>query len=133
MRRAPIYLGAILFLHLVGAILYEAYFWNYVPDGGPGGEWMISPATYWVPLLTLLILWLRTDAKERNAGIPGWALLVAPVLFPIGIPYYFFSTNPMRTAVLRLGLALLFVGACFGALWMGNRLAFNYYAVWTNR
>jgi hypothetical protein len=133
MKPAHFYLAAILLLHLSVGILGEAHFWKYMPDGGPGGDWMISPAIYWVPLLILIYLWLRADARYRQAVLPPWLSIAAPIVFPIGVPFYYFRTNRVYTAFFRIGLLLLFAGACFATLWLGTKLAFNYYAVWTNK
>src|SRR6478735_7684478 len=132
MRRAHLYLIAILVHHLVAAILYETYFWCCFPDGGGRGEWLTSPATYWVPLLILLYLWLRADLKDRNIGLPTWTSVLAPIFFPLGVPYYFLRTYPLRAGASRIALAILFVGVCVCISLLGFRLTFKYYAVWTN-
>lgn len=132
MRITHFYLVAILLLHLIVGILGQVYFWNYVPDGGPGGDWMTSPAIYWPPLLALICLWLHADAKHRHAMLPAWLLIGAPIVFPIGIPFYYFRSSELPIAFSRLGLFLLFACSCLAALWIGSKLAFNYYAVWTN-
>jgi hypothetical protein len=133
MRIAHLYLGAVLLLHIVVAILYEAHFWNYTPDGGPEGDWMTSPAIYWSPLLVLIFLWIRADAKDRHVVLSPWLSFAIPLLFPLGVPFYYFRTNQPLRAFQRSAMFLLFVAACLAALRLGNLLAFNYYAIWTNR
>jgi hypothetical protein len=128
MKTAHFYLIAILFHHLAGSMLYTAYLWCCVP----GGEWMRSSVIYWVPLIVLLYFWLRADAKDRSIEISTWVSVLVPPLFPVGVPFYFWRTNQSRVAAMRTGLALLFVGACIAAVFLGTWLTNQYYGVWTN-
>ena len=96
-------------------------------------NWMVSPEIYWVPLLILLFVWCVVDAKEREVQRPLlWAVFVS-LLFPIGVLSYFARTYPVRPAIVRIGLAALFVAACIAAMWVGKWFALSYYAVWTNQ
>jgi hypothetical protein len=133
MRRAHPYLGAIILLHAAAGALSEAWFWNYVPDGGSAGDWMINPAIYWILLCCLIFFWCKTDASQRKVQFPvGGSMLVA-LVFPVGVPYYFFRTYSRRLALVRSGQFFAFVAACVAAFWLGNELTHRYYAVWTNK
>lgn len=129
MRHAHLYLAAILLLHAGVAALDEAYFWLYIPDGEGLVEaaWMRSPAIYWVPLIVLLSVWCRVDAKNRRVKPPLGAVLVVPLLFPIGVPYYYWRTYPRHAAFVHIGLFVIFAAACVAALWIGRRIAFQYF------
>ena len=133
MKHAHIYLVAILLLHAGGAALWQVWFWNYVPDGGPEGDWMLSPAIYWIPLFSLLYVWCRVDAETRNVQFPFSASILVSLFFPIGVPFYFFKTYSRRDALIHTGLFLIFVVACFAAGWLGGKVTHQYYAVWTNK
>src|SRR5690348_2679750 len=100
---------AIVLIGFVYGVAWEVRFWNYMPDGGPGGDWMVSPLLYWPPILILIFVWLREDAKRQAVRIPTWLSLAAPMIFPIGLPYYFFRTSPVRRGFIRLAMFLLFV------------------------
>src|SRR5215831_3514970 len=102
MRHAHVYLIAILLLHIVVAVLYEAYFWLYVPDGIGLAEaaWMRSPTIYWAGLVVLLYIWCRVDAKDRRVTLPPGAVILVPLLFPIGVPYYYWRTYARRAAIM---------------------------------
>ena len=132
MRHANLYLGAIILLHAAAAALSEAWFWNYAPDGGSAGDWMISPAIYWIPLLCLIFIWCRIDANQRKVRLSFGGSMLVTLFFPIGVPYYFFRTYSRRLALVRSGQFLAFIAACVVALWLGNELTRRYYAVWTN-
>jgi hypothetical protein len=132
MRHAHIYLIAIVLLHVATSALFEAYFWLYVPDGGPGGDWMRSGWIYWLPLFGLLYIWCRVDAKDRHVELPFGASTLVAFLFPIGVSYYFFKTYPRRRALIQIALAAAFISACIAASWIGNRVAFCHYAFWTD-
>jgi hypothetical protein len=110
-RRAHIYLAAILFLHIGYTAFYEVRFESNFPDGDinrvPG------PATYWVPLLIFLYLWCKADAKDRHVDLPFFQSVLVPLLFPVGVPYYFVRTYGHRRGLLRIGLAVIFAAACF--------------------
>jgi hypothetical protein len=80
-----------------------------------------------------LYVWLKSDAGDRRIPLSLGTSMLVPLLFPIGIPYYYFRTYTTRTAILRIGLATLFAAACIAAVWLGSTLAFNYYAIWTNQ
>jgi len=133
MKHAHIYLAAIVLLHAVCGALAEAWFWSYVPDGGPEGLWMVNPLIYWTPLFLLLWAWCRADTRARHARFSPGASMLVSILFPIGVPYYFFKTYARREALLHAGLFLVFVGACLGTFWLSRKLTFQYYAVWTNK
>lgn len=88
MKHAHIYLGAIVLLHAACAALSQASFWKYAPDGGPEGDWMFSPAIYWIPLFCLILIWCRVDSNQRKVGFPFGGSLLVSVFFPIGVPFY---------------------------------------------
>jgi hypothetical protein len=131
-KRAHFFLIAILLHQFVVAALYEAYVWIYFPGAGGRGEWMKSPIIYWVPLLGFLFLWLKADVNERRIGLSPWASITVPVFFPIGVPYYFLRTYPLRAAASRIGLAFVFAAICVVAIRLGSLFVHNYFAVWTN-
>ena len=133
MKHGHLYLCAIILLHAICTALSQAWFWNYAPDGGPGGDWMISPAIYWIPLFCLIFIWCRVDSNQRKVRLPFGGSMLVTLLFPIGVPYYFFRTYSRRLALIRTGQFFVFVAACVAALWLGNELTHRYYAVWTNK
>jgi hypothetical protein len=127
MRRAHVCLLVILLLHAGLSAIYEAYFWLYVPDGGAEGRWMRSALTYWVPVLSLIYLWLRLDVAEEGVQFGVLASILATLFFPVGVPLYFFRKYPRRRALARTFFAAAFVGACAGAIWIGRALAHRHY------
>ncbi len=127
MRHAGLCLGAIVLLHAVYAALWHVWFWNYAPDGGPGGNWMISPAIYWIPLFSLIYIWCRVDSNQRKVRLPFGRAMFVTFLFPIGVPYYFFRTHARREALVRTCRFLIFVAACLTASWLGGELTHQYY------
>jgi hypothetical protein len=124
MRRARIYLAGILILHIGYIALHEVRYWNNFPDGDM--DKVPGPAAYWVPLLILLYLWCRADAKDRNVDFPLLSSVLVPLFFPIGVPYYFLRTYDLRRAVLHIGLAAIFAAACFAVAKLTFMLAFYY-------
>jgi hypothetical protein len=130
MKRAHLWLIAILMLHAFIGILSDAYWWRCFPEGGPQCWWLGSPFIYWVPLLILLYLWLRADIAERQAELPYLSVVLLPLVFPVGVPYYYWRTLPLRAAILNIGLALVYAGVCIAALWLGRMLGFEYNTVW---
>ncbi len=133
MKRSHIWLATILLFHAWYGALQQVWFWNYAPDGDGEGLWMVNPFTYWVPLFSLLFLWYRADSKARALQFSLRASLLASILFPIGVPYYFSRTYSRRGALLHTGLLLVFAATCFVVGRLGNTVAFQYYAVWTNK
>ncbi len=129
MRHAHVYLVAILLLHIGIAALSEAYFWLYVPDGEGLAEaaWMVNPAIYWVPLMAWLYLWCVVDAKDRHVQPPFGAAIVVTLVFPIGVPYYYWRTYPPRAAMVHIGSFTIFVAACVAASRLGGMLAHYYF------
>ncbi len=130
MRRSRAFLALIVVLHVSWAARKQAETWLYWPDGDMSK--LLSSGFYCVPLLILLYMWVKADSEERSVHLPIWASFLVPATFPVGIPYYYFKTYPLRPALVHVGLAALFGVTCVAALWFGDRLAFNYYAVWTN-
>ena len=133
MKHPHIYLGVIILLHGVSAALWEVWFWNYAHHGRPEGDWMVSPAIYWMPLFFLIFIWCRVDSSQRMVRLPFGVSVLVTFLFPIGVPYYFFRIYSRRLALIRTGQFLVFAAACVGALWLGHEFVYRYYAVWTNR
>lgn len=88
---------------------------------------MVSPAIYWPPLLILIFLWIRADAKHRKVIVPCWVSLGITVLFPLGVPIYLARTYQLRPAIYRVGMFLLFATACVCAVLLGRKLAFYRY------
>jgi hypothetical protein len=130
MRRSHVYLALIVLLHVAWAARKQAETWLYWPDGDMSK--MLGSGFYLAPLLVLIYMWRRSDSKEREVRLSLVPSVLVPALFPVGIPYYFFRTYSLRPALAHVGLAVLFAAICFAALWLGDRLSFNYYAVWTN-
>ena len=124
MRRAHIYLASILLLHSGYIVLYEVQFWNNFPDGDMGK--VPGPATYWIPLLILLYLWCKADAKDRHVDLPFFPSVLVPLLFPIGVPYYFLRTYARRRVLFHIGLAVIFAVACLAVAKVTYMLAFCY-------
>ena len=135
MTRAHIWLVAILAQFCGFGALGQASWWMYL-DGPKAPAWL-PLATTSVPafsmcLVGFLYLWCRADAKGRRISLaPGISILV-PLLFPIGIPYYYLRTYPTRSAIFHICLAAIFAVACFAAGRLGAELVFRYFAVWTN-
>ena len=127
MRRAHIYLISILLLHIGYAVLYQVQFSNNFPDGDM--DKVPGPATYWIPLLILLYLWCAADAKDRHVDLPVLRSVLVPLLFPIGVPYYFLRTYARRRALLHIGLAVIFAAACLAVAKVTSMLAFYYIIV----
>jgi hypothetical protein len=134
MRRANLFLAGIIAQQFGFAALAEAQFWHYFPDGDiPEWVQVISKwYWYWVVLVALLYFWCKADAKDRQVVIPVTTSVLVPLLFPIGIPYYFLRTYSTRPAILHIGWAVIFVASCVAAFWLGHMLTFDYYAIWTN-
>jgi hypothetical protein len=132
MKVSNIFLGAILLLHGLVFALSEYWFWNYVPDGGPEGNWMRNPALYWLPLLCLVFFWAVADSKRRKSSFSYISLSVVAILFPVGVPYYFLKTYGRRAALLHVFMFAIFASACLACGWIGHSLTHRYYAVWTN-
>jgi F0F1-type ATP synthase assembly protein I len=127
MRRAHIYLASILLLHIGYVLLYAVQFWSNVPDGDM--DKVPGPATYWIPLLILLYFWCKADAKDRHVNLPLLPSVLVPLLFPIGVPYYFLRTYARRRALLHIGLAVIFAAACLAVAKLTYMLAFYYLIV----
>jgi hypothetical protein len=130
MRRSYVYLALIVVLHVAWAAQKQAEAWLSWPDGDMSR--MLGSSFYFAPLLVLIHMWRRSDSKERDVSLSLVPAVLVPAIFPVGIPYYFFRTYPFRPALAHFGLAVLFAAICFAALWLGDILVFNYYAVWTN-
>jgi hypothetical protein len=124
MRHAHVYLLAIVLHHVGATARHEAYFWLDAPDGA---AWLISPATYWIPLIALLFVWCVVDAKNRHIKLPFWVPLVVSLIFPIGVPYYYWRTYPRRAAFVQMGLFAIFMAVCVAALWVGKKLVDYYF------
>src|SRR5687767_3107743 len=120
MRRSHIFLALIVVLHAVWAARKQAEIWLYWPDGDLSK--LLSSVFYCVPLLILLYMWCKADSGERRIDLPTWASLVVPATFPVGIPYYYFRTYPLRSALVHIGLAAFFGVICAAAMWLGDRL-----------
>lgn len=126
-RRAHIYLASILVLHIGYIVLYAVQFWSNFPDRDM--DKVLGPAAYWAPLLILLYLWCKADAKDRHVDLPFFQALLVPLLFPIGVPYYFLRTYPRRRALLHIGVAVIFAAACLAAAKLSYMLAFCFLIV----
>jgi hypothetical protein len=126
MRRAHVVLLAILVLSFGCSAVLEVTFLRWLPDG-PHPVWanFIEPG-YWVALLVLIYVWCASDAKDRGVSLPFGVTVLVPLLFPIGVPYYYFRTYPAGSAFLRVGLAALFAVACIAALKLGGKCG-DYY------
>ena len=134
MTRARIFLLGILALFFCVGVMGIAEFWLYL--GGPRPPWWFrlvrSPFLFWTCLVALLFFWFEAESSDKRPTLPRRMSILAPLLFPIGIPYYFLRTYPTRSAVLRIGLAAVFAVACIAAIRLGSALTWEYYAVWTN-
>jgi hypothetical protein len=109
-RRPHIYLAAILFWHIGYTAFYEVRFENNFPDGDMSK--VPGDTTYLVPLLIFLYLWCKTDTKDRHIDLPFLPSVLVPLLFPIGVPYYFVRTYGLRRGLLHIGLAVIFAALC---------------------
>lgn len=129
MKHSDVYLVAIALLHACVTALDESYFWLHAPDGAglETAGWMRSPFLYWVPLVVLLCVWCLVNARSRAVRMPFWKALLVALLFPIGVPYYYWTTYPRASAIAHLGLFASFLGICFAALWGGRKLAHYYF------
>jgi hypothetical protein len=138
MKRAHICLVAIVALHIVYPALWAARFWLYplgeVLDGGeapvadvPVGIRLIDIRSYWLALLVLLFLWCRADATDRRIQIPSAVSVLVSLLFPIGVPYYFFRTYPLNRALVHIGWAVAFVVICIGTTLLLGMPALRYF------
>ena len=124
MKRGHTYLAAIVVLTIGYVVLHQVRFWQAFPDRS--FERIPAPALYWIPLLILLYLWCRSDAKERRIDLPIATSILVPLFFPIGIPYYFFHTYDTRRALLRIASAAIFSIGCIIAAMLASRLTENY-------
>jgi hypothetical protein len=132
MRRASFILVGIVALQFCIAALAERQFWRYFPDGDiPKWVELLGPCN-WVAIVGLLYLWCRADAKDRRVTIPVATSILVPLLFPIGVPYYYLRTYPARTAFQHIGMAVVFIACCIGVAWLGQKLVFDYIFIWTN-
>ena len=132
MRRASYFLAGIILLQVVVAAEAERRLWLYFPDGDVPGWLVLLGYCYWPAVVGLLYLWCRADAKDRRVAMPPSTFVWVPLLFPVGIPYYYFRTYPARSATFHIGLAGIFTALCATALWLGHALAHEYYATWRN-
>src|SRR4051812_43158081 len=93
-RRQHVYLAAILVMQIGYAIFYQVRFWNNFPDGDMN---QVPDGTgYWIVLVILLYLWCRADARVRQVNLPLPLSVLVPLLFPVGVPYYFWRTYGRR-------------------------------------
>jgi apolipoprotein N-acyltransferase len=60
------------------------------------------------PTGVALFIWCKLNAAERQIVPPAVAPLLVGVLAPIGVPFYFLRTLPLRSALLAIGKAVLF-------------------------
>lgn len=133
MKRSHIFLVGILFLFFGVGVLGVMEFWHYLDL--PPSTWyqvIANPVVFWMCLMGLLYSWIKADANDRSIPLSLGTSILVPLLFPIGIPYYYLRTYATRSALLHIGLAVLFVGACIATARLGAELTFEYYAVWTN-
>ena len=132
MRSASLFLAGIIAWQFGFAALSEAQHWLYFPDASiPLGLQIISKC-YWLGIVGFIYCWCRADAKSRHLVIPVATSLFVPLLFPLGVPYYYLHTYPTRRAFAHIGMFLIFVASCVVVLWAGHMVAFDYYAIWTN-
>ena len=108
-------------------------YWKYFPDEGDNPNWLEwINHSYWIVVVGLLYFWCRADAEDRGVKIPVAISILEPLLFPVGVPSYYFRTYPARSAFLHIGMAGIFIALCVAAIWLGHTLAYDYYAIWTN-
>ncbi len=130
MRRAHIYLVSIASLHILYGTL-QALQWYY--RLGYEGDLVVLPVrdaitiAFLVALTMLLYLWCRADAKDRHIELPFGALFFVPVLFPIGVPYYFLRTYSLGRAFAHIGLAAVFVTVCIAVPRLIANLIIRYF------
>ena len=55
-----------------------------------------------------LFTWCKLNAAERRIAAPAAAPLLVGALAPIGVPFYFLRTLPLRSALLAIAKAVLF-------------------------
>ena len=115
MRRASFYLTGIIALQVVFAAEIEVRFWLYFPDVDVPGWDVPFGYCYWPAVVGLLYLWCRADAKDRRVALPLSTFVWVPLLFPLGVPYYYFRTYPARSAILHIGLSGIFIAICVTA------------------
>ena len=128
MKRTHLLLLAIVALNVGYAILGQVWVWFYMPDGNTPVAMRLAIPAYWAALLGILLFWCRADATDRRLGIPIGQLIIMSLLFPIGVPHYFFRTYPLPRALAHTGLAIAFVAFCVGATWLAARLSYRYFA-----
>jgi hypothetical protein len=126
-RHQHIYLAAILLLQIGYVIFYQVRFWNNFPDGDM--DQVPDGTGYWIALVILLYLWCRADAKDRQVALPLIASVLVPLLFPVGVPYYFLRTYSRRRALLHIGLAVAFAAVCLSVARITGQVAFYYIIV----
>jgi hypothetical protein len=126
-RFKHVYLAAIVLLHIGYAIFYQVRFWNNFPDGDMN---QVPDGTgYLIALVILLYLWFRADARYRKVDPPLILSVLVPLLFPVGVPYYFLRTYSRRRALLHIGLAVAFALACLSVANITGLMAFYYIIV----
>jgi hypothetical protein len=124
--RTGVFLGGILGLQFGVGAFAVAERWLYFPDGDVPISAGAVNVIYWIGIVGLLYGWCRADAKCRQLAIPAIEFLLVPLLFPVGIPYYYLHTYPLRAALLHIGGAAVFVLSCVAAFWLGLTLPRSY-------
>ena len=130
MRRDRILLALLLLLHVVYFSRKEAEQWFIWPDGDFARA--VGPIWYWAPLLALAWLWCGTNAAYRHVKLSVGGALLAGVLFPIGVPYYFLKTYDKAQAIRQIGWFVAFACACVALGALSGWTTHKYYAVWSN-
>jgi hypothetical protein len=132
MRRSSFFLAGIMMCQFGFAALGEVRYWLWFPEGDIPKWYQVAMKCYWLSVVGLLYFWCRADAKGRQLAITVTTSILVPLLFPIGVPFYYLRTYPTRSALIHIGLAVIFVALCVAAFWLGRTLMFDYYAIWTN-
>ena len=94
MTRARIFLVGILALFFCVGVLGVTEFWLYLDEPLPPLWFRLvtSPLVFWTCLVVLLYFWCKADATDRRLALPLSTSMLVPLLFPIGIPYYYLRT-----------------------------------------
>ena len=62
-----------------------------------------------IPTAIAFFSWCKLDATERGIDSPPAAPLLVGIFAPIGAPYYFLRTMPLRPALLAILKGALFI------------------------
>jgi|SRR5580658_9679365 hypothetical protein len=75
------------------------------------------------PAAIALFAWCKLNAAERHISAPPAAPLLVGLLGVVGVPYYFFKTLPVRSALFAIAKAVVFFVALNVIYFYASRLS----------